>query len=50
MKLFFSVLLCTLISSSFLSQEKKDVEKDTLKKIQLDEVIVTGKFNTYYYF
>ena len=48
MKIFYSVLLCTLISAMSFSQEKNDKAKDstTQKQIQLDEVIVTGNVKT----
>ncbi|SFZ92314.1 iron complex outermembrane recepter protein [Flaviramulus basaltis] len=44
MKIFYSVLLCTLISAMSFSQEKNEKAKDstTQKKIQLDEVLITG--------
>ena len=45
MKIFYSVLLCTLISAASFSQKKEKIKKDSLKQksIKLDEVIVTGK-------
>ena len=43
MKTIFSVLLCALISTISFSQDKKETKKDTLKRVKLDEVIVTGK-------
>ena len=48
MKIFYSVLLCTLISAMSFSQEKNDKAKDstTQKQIQLDEVLITGNTNT----
>ena len=42
MKTFFSMLVCILISSVSFSQEKVVKKKDTVKRIKLDEVIVTG--------
>jgi len=46
MKIIFSALLCALITGVSFSQEKKDIKKDILKRIQLDQVIVTGKLKT----
>jgi iron complex outermembrane receptor protein len=48
MKIFYSVLLCALISATSYSQEKQETKKDTIKQkaIKLDEVIVTGKLKT----
>ncbi len=48
MRIFYSVLLCTLISAWSFSQEKKDIEQDTTlqKQVILDEVIVTGNVKT----
>ncbi len=46
MKIFFSVLLCILISSVSFSQNKIEKKKDTIKRIKLDEVIVTGNSKT----
>ena len=46
MRIIFSTLLCALITSVSFSQEKKDIKRDTIKRIQLDEVIVTGKLKT----
>ena len=45
MKIIYSVLLCTLISATSYSQEKKEAKKDSIKQktVKLDEVIVTGK-------
>ncbi len=45
MKIFYSVLLCTLISATSYSQQKEKVKKDSIKQktVKLDEVIVTGK-------
>lgn len=43
MKTFFRVLLCALISTVSFSQE---IKKDTVKKVKLDEVIITGKLKT----
>jgi iron complex outermembrane receptor protein len=45
MKIFYNVLLCTLISAVSYGQEKVKTKKDTLKQktVKLDEVIVTGK-------
>ncbi|MCL7761893.1 TonB-dependent receptor [Polaribacter sp. Z014] len=45
MKIFYSVLLCTLISATSYSQEKVASKKDSTKQkaVQLDEVIITGK-------
>jgi iron complex outermembrane receptor protein len=40
------VLLCALIAATSFSQEKKEVKKDSLKRVKLDEVIVTGKLKT----
>ncbi|PWG05621.1 TonB-dependent receptor domain-containing protein [Polaribacter aquimarinus] len=40
MKTIFSVLLCALISTLSFSQE---IKKDTVKRVKLDEVIITGK-------
>lgn len=42
MRLFFSVLACALISSTSFSQVKKEVKKDSLKRVQLDQVIIKG--------
>jgi len=46
MKTIFSVLLCALIATISFSQEKKEIKKDTVKRVKLDEVIVTGKLKT----
>ncbi|MCI2228596.1 TonB-dependent receptor [Polaribacter sp. MSW13] len=46
MKTFFSMLLCILISSVSFSQKKVEKKKDTIKRIKLDEVIVTGNVKT----
>ena len=46
MKTIFSVFLCALISSISFSQEKKEIQKDTVKRVKLDEVIITGKLKT----
>ncbi len=45
MKIFYSVLLCTLISAVSYGQKKEEAKKDTLKEktIKLDEVFITGK-------
>lgn len=43
MKKLYSVLLCALITALSYSQEKK---LDTIKRIKLDEVIVTGNIKT----
>lgn len=45
MKIFYSVLLCALISATSYSQNTKETKKDTIKQktVKLDEVIVTGK-------
>ncbi|MGJ8743941.1 TonB-dependent receptor domain-containing protein [Polaribacter sp.] len=45
MKIFYSVLLCALISATSYSQEKVMSKKDSTKQktVQLDEVIITGK-------
>lgn len=46
MKVIFSVLLCTLISTLSFSQEKSKEKKDSIKPVKLDEVFVTGKLRT----
>lgn len=46
MKTIFGVLFCTLISITSYSQEKKEVKKDSLKRVKLDEVIISGKLRT----
>ena len=45
MKIFYGVLLCTLISATSYSQEKEKTKKDSIKQktVKLDEVIVSGK-------
>ncbi len=45
MKIFYSVLLCTLISATSFSQKKETTKTDSItkKSVKLDEVIVTGK-------
>ncbi|TXD57601.1 TonB-dependent receptor [Polaribacter sp. IC066] len=46
MKTIFSVLICALIYTASFSQEKKGTKKDSLKRVPLDEVIITGKLKT----
>ena len=46
MKIIFSVLICTLISTSSFSQEKNETKNDSIKKVKLDEVIINGKLKT----
>jgi iron complex outermembrane receptor protein len=45
MKIFYSVLLCALISATSYGQKEEMTKKDTIKQktVKLDEVIVTGK-------
>ncbi|MFC2109061.1 TonB-dependent receptor domain-containing protein [Bacteroidota bacterium] len=46
MKKLYGVLLCTLISAVSFSQTKSEKKGDTLKRIKLDKVIVTGNIKT----
>ncbi|ULC57879.1 TonB-dependent receptor [Flaviramulus sp. BrNp1-15] len=48
MKIFYSVLLCMLISAVSFSQEKNDKVNDTTvqKHVKLDEVLITGNVKT----
>ena len=48
MKIFYSVLLCTLISAMSFSQEKNNKVEDTTaqKQIKLDQVLITGNVKT----
>jgi len=43
MKIFYGVLLCTLISTTSYSQEKTKKDSIKQKTVKLDEVIVSGK-------
>lgn len=48
MKTFYSVLLCTLLSTMSFSQEKNNVPQDTTaqKQVELDEVLIIGNIKT----
>ncbi|MDP3353049.1 MAG: TonB-dependent receptor [Flavobacteriaceae bacterium] len=48
MRIYYSILLFSLLSFVSFSQEKKEIIKDTttLERIQLDEIKITGNFQT----
>ena len=48
MKIYYSVLICMLISSLSIAQKKNETAKDSIinKHVQLDEIIVVGNAKT----